>query len=85
MTTWICELNKEDVKLIAALAHAYLKEVPDQPVAIQLLEKLRDQTEHTVSMDPKDHKLETIPDGPIPEFKPVMTPTLYLPGAFFDE
>lgn len=85
MTTWICELNREDVKLIAALAHAYLKEVPDQIVATQLLEKLRDQTENTVSLDPQDHKLEDVPDRPVPAFRPISGPMLYTPGLMFDE
>ena len=85
MTTWICELNKEDVSLIATLAHAFLQEVPDQEVATQLLEKLREQTENTVSLDPQDHKMESIPDHVKAKFKPVTIPTLYMPGHLFDE
>ncbi len=85
MTTWICELNKEDVKLIAALTHAYLKEVPDQIIANKLISKLREQTEGVVSLNPEDHKLTTIPDRPEPAFKPVLSPMLYMPGDLLDE
>lgn len=86
MTTWICELNRQDVQLLAALIHAYLKAVPDQIVANQLLEKLRDQTENAVSLDPDKHELESIPDRPEPMFRPVVAPRLYYPtSSLLDE
>lgn len=86
MTTWICELDKDDIKVIAALAHIYLREVPDSPVVQNLLDKLTQQTENVISKNPKDHKLDSIPKEVQEAFRVVESPMIYLPsGALFDE